>query len=111
MMKTSSSDENKKCIVHECNNRMWEGEFVGQLCKPCYLTLTTGELVPSTSFVARLFRERDETLKKLEQERDKSATYRVISIGNEFEANYYKIQVEQLLQENIKLNIKLKTSE
>jgi len=47
----------------------------------------------------------------LEQERDRSATCRVISIGNELEANYYKIQVEQLLQENIKLNIKLKTNE
>ena len=63
-MKTSSSEYNTKCIVHECNNRMWEGEFVGQLCKPCYFMLTTGELVPSTSFVARLFRERDEALKE-----------------------------------------------
>jgi hypothetical protein len=47
------SDYNHKCLVHECKNRMWGGEFVGSLCKPCYLMIATGNDLPSTNFISK----------------------------------------------------------
>lgn len=43
-----------KCIVNGCTNRTHEGTFVGHLCYPCYKTITTGEIIPSNSFIGRL---------------------------------------------------------
>jgi hypothetical protein len=60
------SDYNHKCLVHECKNRMWGGEFVGSLCKPCYLMIATGNDLPSTNFISKLFRERNQLREALE---------------------------------------------
>ena len=32
----------QKCIVKGCDNHSNHGEFVGDICKPCYVMLTTG---------------------------------------------------------------------
>lgn len=39
-----------KCIVHGCTNQTHEGMFVGELCGPCYIMLTTGQYNPSKAW-------------------------------------------------------------
>lgn len=39
-----------KCIVKGCDNKVGEGEFVGDLCTPCHLHLTTGKSYQSAAF-------------------------------------------------------------
>lgn len=41
---------NKKCIVKGCTNRIHDGEFVGDICFPCYSYLTTGHKCPTNAF-------------------------------------------------------------
>jgi len=48
-----------KCIVHECTNHKHEGQFVGEICKPCYIMLTTGKELDSFNFIASLRNSRD----------------------------------------------------
>ena len=43
-----------KCIVHGCINRKDQGEFTGDICEPCYNSITTGKVGPTTSFLKRL---------------------------------------------------------
>jgi len=46
----------EKCIVKGCNNKKTEGEFVGDICRPCYEMLTTGDISkPSTNFLHKLY--------------------------------------------------------
>jgi len=33
-----------KCIVKGCKNRKGEGDFMGDICNPCYHTITTGKV-------------------------------------------------------------------
>lgn len=41
-----------KCIVFGCKNHSDQGSFIGDICKPCYKLITTGELSPQgTSFI------------------------------------------------------------
>lgn len=41
-----------KCIVFGCKNHSHEGLFIGDVCKPCYAVITTGELPrQGTSFI------------------------------------------------------------
>lgn len=44
------SEESKVCVVRGCRNSSDGGEFVGDFCKPCYDTATTGEGVHSTVY-------------------------------------------------------------
>ena len=44
----------RKCIVYGCKNHESEGGFVGDLCTPCHTMITTGELMPSDSFLGFL---------------------------------------------------------
>jgi len=44
----------RKCIVYGCKNHETEGGFVGDLCTPCHTMITTGELMPSNSFLGEL---------------------------------------------------------
>lgn len=32
-----------KCLVHGCGNTSDQGQFVGEICSPCYEFITTGE--------------------------------------------------------------------
>lgn len=32
-----------KCIVFGCTNHKYEGQFVGDLCRPCHYVITTGD--------------------------------------------------------------------
>ena len=41
----------KKCIVKGCSNHEHQGQFVGYLCKPCYMYLSTGNIGPTDSFL------------------------------------------------------------
>jgi hypothetical protein len=50
-----------KCIVKGCTNHMHQGKFVGYLCKPCYMYLSTGNIGPTDSYLNILTR----TLQKL----------------------------------------------
>jgi len=44
----------EKCIVNGCENHQGEGHFVGALCSPCYMALTSPpEKVEETSQVWR----------------------------------------------------------
>jgi hypothetical protein len=38
-----STAENRKCIVRGCTNCTNEGEFVGDLCMPCFENLKKGD--------------------------------------------------------------------
>jgi len=54
-----SDIDKTKCIVHECVNHKHEGQFVGEICKPCYIMLTTGKELDSFNFIASLRNSRD----------------------------------------------------
>lgn len=43
-----------KCIVYGCENHDHQGEFINEMCLPCYNIITTGELKPTSSFLKRL---------------------------------------------------------
>ena len=48
-----------KCIVHGCSNHSEEGEFVGDMCKPCHDMITTGRAdKPSDNFIHKLYMKR-----------------------------------------------------
>lgn len=47
-----------KCIVFGCTNHKDQGKFMGDICYPCYLILTTGKAHNTTSIL--------KTLKQLE---------------------------------------------
>ena len=40
-----------KCLVHGCTNDSYEGEMVGNLCVPCYNTITTGKVKYGATFI------------------------------------------------------------
>jgi hypothetical protein len=42
--------ERKKCIVMGCENHDDEGEFVGDLCSPCYKFVTSGRGIHSQAY-------------------------------------------------------------
>ncbi len=44
----------QRCIVYGCQNRQHEGDFVGDICAPCYEHITTGRIGPTTSFLGDL---------------------------------------------------------
>lgn len=44
--KMSEVVPHQKCIVKGCDNHSNHGEFVGNICKPCYMMLTTGKCGP-----------------------------------------------------------------
>lgn len=46
-----------KCIVFFCENKDDEGDFVGNMCRPCYHCITTGTVqVTGTSFINMMAR-------------------------------------------------------
>lgn len=49
-----SSDLAEKCVVFGCRNHRGEGQFVGELCAPCYGHITTGKVGPTASFLGDL---------------------------------------------------------
>ncbi len=40
----------QKCIVKDCENHKHEGDFVGDLCKPCHQFITTGDGIYSQAY-------------------------------------------------------------
>jgi len=50
----------KKCIVYGCVNHNNEGQFIGELCAPCYAMITSGIITPSKNF---LWKNQEEKLK------------------------------------------------
>jgi hypothetical protein len=42
--------EDDKCKIPCCNNRKSQGEFIGDLCTPCYKYLYKGEGIYSQAF-------------------------------------------------------------
>ena len=51
------TSRSSKCIVKGCINRKTEGSFVGDLCGPCYLLLTTGKLGYGVDFISSALRK------------------------------------------------------
>ena len=52
---TEHKSKNDRCIVFGCGNKKGEGEFIGDICVPCYEMITTGRVdQPSTNFIAQL---------------------------------------------------------
>lgn len=46
-----------KCIIDGCNNTKDQGNFVGDICSPCYELLTSGDLdkhKQGTSFIHKI---------------------------------------------------------
>jgi hypothetical protein len=72
---TQETEEQKsKCITKGCRNYKHQGEFIGDLCAPCFLHITSGNVIPTESFVGDLQREltavteqRDRLLEEREQ--------------------------------------------
>lgn len=46
--------ENIKCLVRDCENRKGQGEFIGDLCAPCYYVLTGKEVKPYSVAAVRI---------------------------------------------------------
>lgn len=47
--------EKEECIVYGCTNKKHEGNFIGNICCPCYKIITTGNLEqPSKNFIHKL---------------------------------------------------------
>ena len=44
-----------KCIVFGCTNYQGEGQFVGELCRPCDEMVRTGKIGPSNNFIRTLY--------------------------------------------------------
>jgi hypothetical protein len=56
-----------KCIVFGCRNHKHEGQFEGDICKPCYIMITTGQSNYGTNFIVKLFNDK-ENLKSIIKE-------------------------------------------
>lgn len=70
----------EKCIVHGCENRKDEGDFVGYLCAPCYNMLKSGVVRPTASFLMDL--KNEATDKESEGYMDDKAILKHISNAN-----------------------------
>lgn len=46
-----------RCIVKGCVNHKDEGKFVGDLCNPCYMMLTTGSISSGHTFIHDLLHD------------------------------------------------------
>jgi hypothetical protein len=54
-----------KCIVQGCVNRVGEGGFVGSLCTPCHIMITTGEISGGNTFIHEMKRKLDTKTQQL----------------------------------------------
>lgn len=46
----SSVRRSKRCIIMDCTNRSNEGTFIGDLCSPCHMFVTSGKGVHSQAY-------------------------------------------------------------
>lgn len=53
-----NEEKRMKCIVNNCNNYTDQGEFVGELCSPCYRALTTGDTTNTAVYWLAPIREK-----------------------------------------------------
>ena len=51
VLKEVYGGSHSKCIVYGCSNHVHEGEFIGDMCSPCYIAITTGNIGPTDSFL------------------------------------------------------------
>lgn len=59
-MRTKVKDE--ECILHGCTNKKSEGNFIGDICVPCYKIITQGDLKqPSTNFIHKLAKRKSKS--------------------------------------------------
>lgn len=61
----------KKCIVNGCKNKKSQGNFVGDLCRPCYKYITEGKIGPTSSLFGRFQKESDSLKKEIEETKPK----------------------------------------
>lgn len=45
----------KECIIHGCINKKSQGNFVGDLCVPCYEMITTGKVKYGDTFIHHMY--------------------------------------------------------
>lgn len=43
--------KSNECMVKGCTNKKHEGNFVGDMCVPCYEMITTGEIKYGKTFI------------------------------------------------------------
>lgn len=66
--------KNNKCMIKGCTNKKIEGNFIGDMCVPCYDMITKGQMNPSNNFIYKLWIEYEELNKEnfeLKKEKDK----------------------------------------
>ncbi len=56
-----------QCIVHGCTNDSAEGNFKGEMCRPCYRMIATGKIGATNSFIGNMKRTIDELSIALEE--------------------------------------------
>ena len=50
---------NQECIVYGCTNKKYEGNFVGDMCVPCFNMITNGTPEqPSNNFIHQLYKRK-----------------------------------------------------
>jgi hypothetical protein len=54
VLRPDSLPPRRHCIVSGCSNHTDQGEFVGELCRPCRDYLVAGEIGPTESFLGEL---------------------------------------------------------
>lgn len=67
-----------KCIVRGCKNHKHEGAFIGDLCSPCYLMLTSGDPKYGSTFVHNMrdrIEELEERLKAAQDDAKEAEAY------------------------------------
>lgn len=76
----------EECIVKDCTNKKHEGEFVGDICGPCYKIITEGNLdQPSNNFIHKLAKRNNNLKSRLDRINDIS---NVVYMGYPIEGDY-----------------------
>jgi len=64
MIMSKNKVKHNPCIIKECTNKDTDGDFINNICIPCYIMLITGKINKGTTFIHKL----NNKLKKLEEE-------------------------------------------
>lgn len=59
--------KSNECMVKGCTNKKHEGNFVGDMCVPCYEMITEGKMNPSKNFIYTMYQELENVKKRLRQ--------------------------------------------
>lgn len=63
--------ETRKCIVDGCQNHTDQGQFIGDLCFPCYHMVTEGKIGYGTTFIHELLQKIRGSFRVVQKELDR----------------------------------------